>query len=434
MTTYQPLFGALTSQITQLHLAVVQDLTRHDRYTIDEYIKVLEADPLAYRCIEIKSLRAQNAFGKYTHGNKDIEEFINRQFDDMQGTLRKLVGQLSSAMPLGFAVAEIIFDNWNITGFNILDPRRIRFRGSKGNIDEVVYKDGQKEIYIPYWKVIHVINGDVLSFNDKKAYGEAECKKALAYIKLKQAMFADMGVSAKTLATGILFGQADSQQSVQGYDATGRPIGKPKSAVDALSEQLGQLENHSHIVTDKSNMVTALNVPAGEQFWNLGQMLVKTEILRAFGINDLIFSEGSAVLPTATLGELHFSVLDATIKNVIDQIRDQLIEKVIKTLVTWHYGKQNSYGSFELEVQQDPSQKAMRFNNMITAISTQVLDPSDPEVINAIRKDLGLSIKDNQQIEWDNALKEQQQQQMMQQQPYDGAGGVETADNMQQYP
>lgn len=410
----QNLFGALTSQITQLHLGVIQDLIRHDKYTIDEYIKVLEADPLAYRCIEIKSLRAQNAFGKYTNSNNEIKDFINNQFEEMQGTLRKLVGQLSSAMPLGFAIAEIIFDEWKLIGFNILDPRRIRFRGSKGKIDQVVYKDGQKEIYIPYWKCIHIINGDILSFNEKKAYGEAECKKALAYIKLKQAMFADMGVSAKTLATGILFGQADSNQTVQPFDSNGKPINKAKSAVDALADQLAQLENHSYIVTDKSNMVTALNVPAGEQFWNLGQMLVKTEILRAFGINDLIFSEGSSTLPTATLGELHFSVLDATIRNIIDQIRDQLIEKVIKTLVIWHFGKQKLYGSFELEVQQDPQQKAMLFNNIVTAVSTQLLDPNDPEVINNVRKYLGLTPKDAQQIEYDNVIKQQQQMEMQQ--------------------
>ena len=412
---YNPQFGAISNQITQLTLDVLQDLTRHDKYTLDEYIKAVKSDPLAFRCVEIKALRAQNAFGEYQHEDKEVQLFIRNNFKNMNNTVPVLVGQLCSAMPYGFSLAEIIFDDWKLKGFNFLDPRRCKFKGSKGQLEWIIYQNGTNEVWIPYRKCLHIVNSAPNNFNEDKAYGYAETRAALPFIKLKQAMFADMGVSAKTLATGILFGTADSNQTVQQFDKYGNSIGKPKSAVEVLAEQLAGLANHSHLVTDKNNMVTALQVPSGDQFWNLAQQLTKTEILRAYGLNDLIFSEGSAALPTATLGELHFTILDATIKTIVNQIRDQLVEKVVTPLIHWHFGRQrNGYGSFELQTQSDPAQKSMRVNNLIMAISSGILQATDSDVVNAIRQELGLPLKSTEDISYDAMLLQQQQEQMQQ--------------------
>lgn len=206
-----------------------------------------------------------------------------------------------------------------------------------------------------------------------------------------------MGVAAKRLATGILWGQADSNKEIIRTDSDGKTLldyrGRPLklTAVESLSQQLAKLENNSYIVTDKDNIVSALNVPAGEQFWNLALMLIDTQILRSFIVPDTIFQQGVASFGVGGLAAMQLNILDSSVQEIVKQIKEQLIEKVIKNLIVWNFGIQSNYGEFVSSESVDPSKEQATLSNLISVLSMGLVPTTDTEATNKLRELLGLS-------------------------------------------
>lgn len=438
----------LTARITGLTTSVIQELNNPNKHTIRDYESILQ-NPIAAACVKLKALRATISLGEYQHKNKDIQKFILNNIENMQGSLADIVGRLCSAMPFGFSCGEIAFyphktlrrTEWRLQGINILDPKRVRFAGHYGDITHVKYNNGIREIWLPYNRAIHITNGLVTNYNERTAYGDPECEVAYPFVKLYSLILSEMAVSAKTLATGILVGLADSDNTVYLYDKYGKVMTDPSTgqpymmnAVQHLGEQLKNLENHSHIVTDKKNQVTALSVPAGEQFWNLALQLLKNDIMLSFVTPAMVFSEGSGSLNMASLGARQISILDATVEAIVKQIRDQLIEKVIRPLIQWNFGTQETYGEFVVTSSSDPNQESLLLQNMITAFSMNLVPQTDVLAINVLREKLKLPPLTLEQINQMQLLNTamQTQQATMQQDPAQAQqilAGLNGADN-----
>lgn len=415
----------LSSKITALTNGVIQELNNPNKHTVKEYEDILR-NPWAKACVQLKALRATISLGEYQNENKEIEEFIKENIENMNGSLHDIVGRLCSAMPFGHSAAEIGFRrsksfrkvNYKLDGINILDPRRIRYAGHYGAITHVKYNDGTRDVWIPYDKVLHITNGLITNYNERTAYGDPECEVAYPFVKLYSVILSEMAVSAKTLATGILVGLADSDNTVMLYDSAGQPIkdsrtGLPLTvnAVQHLAEQMKGLENHSHLVTDKKNSVTALQIGGGEQFWSLALQLLKADIMAAFITPQMILSEGSGALGMATLSAKQLSVFDGSVEAIVKQIRDQLIEKVIRPLIIWNYGIQKNYGEFNVSAVSDPQSDSLMIQNLVTAFSTGLLQQTDTTALNILREKLTLPPLSEEKQQQDQMM-----QQMMQQQ------------------
>ena len=419
----------LTSQISQLTTGFIQEITNPNKHTIKEYEHILK-NPWARACCNIKALRAINMMGDYKHNNEEINDFINDNFQNMNGKLATIVGILCNSMPLGTMVAEIGFKKkkkfrkveYRLDGFNILDPNRVKFGGHWGNLTHVVYYDGKANVWLPYEKCVHITNGFVGIYNERSAYGNPEAEVAYPYVQLYNLIMSEMSISAKTLATGFLVGQANSDDTVQLYDANGKIINDPRTgqpykinAVQHLAQQLESIENHNHIVTDLKNKLSNLSVAGGEAFWQIARTILREDIMAAFITPSMILSEGSGAMGVATLSVKHMTVLDSTVESIVKQIQDQLIQKVVRPLIIWNFGIQKSYGEFTIEPTTDPSQDNITIQSLITAISSGILSASDLSALNALRSKLDLPLMSEEK---------QQQLQLMQQlqsqQPDDG--------------
>lgn len=415
----------LSSRITGLTNSVIQELNNPNKHTIKEYEEILK-NPWARACCQLKALRATVSIGEYQHENKDIENFIKENIENMNGSLPDIIGKLCSSMPFGHSCGEIgikkkkIFRKikYTLDGINILDPKRLRYAGHYGKITHVRYYDGQRDVWIPYDKCIHITNGLITNYNERSAYGEPECEVAYPFVKLYSVIFSEMAIAAKTLATGILVGLADSDNTVYMYDKFGNvkkdENGKPIAinGVQHLADQLKQLENHSHIVTDKKNTVTALQIPAGEQFWNLAITLLKENIMASFITPTMVFNEGSGALGMATVSAKQLSVFDASVEAIVKQIRDQLIEKVFKPLILWNFGTQSSYGSFEVTSVTDPANESLMINNLMMAFGQGLIPNTDFDAINALRDKLNLAPLSSYQKTEQQMMQDLQNQQM----------------------
>lgn len=420
-TLYPPVEGQLSRTVNELTNAFLTELTNCNK-DLKNYRVMHKKDPTARACIELKCLRANLAIGTYQHKNPRIEEWVKANFDGMQGSLNRITGRLAGACAEGMRMAEIVFSNkmpgyknqWRLKGFNLLDSEKITFEGKDGEIDWVVYLDGTgNKIRIPYWKCIHIVNGfGTLHSDQDSVFGDPESRAAYPYFKAKQAILTEMMVAAKSNAMGIWVGKADSNVTVEVLNSDGspqlNPDGSPRteSAVTALLRQLRNVENNSIIVTDKNNEVQPLSVQTSEGFWNLANEMLDKGIRRAYGVPDLIFSEGSSSLQFGSLGKQHESVMDSAINSLVVQIQDQLIEKAIRPLLVFNFGVGSDFGSFERTANLDPEQSSVKIQNIISAIQSQAIAPTNLNATNALYELLGLPsiTQEEQSLEMQRAL------------------------------
>ncbi len=407
-----PVSGLITSKIGVLVDKIVNELTNPSKYPINVLARTLESDPVSAACIQLKSSRASQLLGDYCFEEEpEIQGWIRDVLKNTDDSLFNITAKMYSAAPFGFSMGEIWFDNsysfprrrieWVMKGINPLDPSQINVRTKNGKLYEIKYSEDTDKI-IPIWKIIHIVNNLTVPFGQKSVFGNPEMARAYPYIKLKQLIFAEMGIAGKTRATGIVVGKTDSNSLVVQRNKKGEPIigsnGKPKSinAVEALSNQLIKLENHPYLVTDKNNDISSLQIPAGERFWDFAKNLVDEQIMRSFLVPQLIWSEGSGALGLGALSNTQLTVLDSSILPLVQDIRDQLIDKAIKRLIIWNFGKKKSYGEFKHTPKNDPNQESLITQTLVQALTTGLISTGDQEAMNALREKLRLKPVSNE--------------------------------------
>lgn len=430
MSNFSFIETQFATKLGDLTTSVLEELTdTNKKYKFKDLLVALEQDPVAYACTELKAARCVNSFGEYYVEDKSINEFVNHEFEDMRISLAEVVAKMASALPFGFSTTEACFKKkpnksrtkpfvWTISDFIALNPANTTFLITKGEVEKVKYTQQGSDTEIPYWKILHIINGTSTSFGKKYVYGHAEVARAYPFIKLKQLIFAEMGVSAKTLATGILVGRADSNNIVQLKDSKGQPMKDASgnfytiSAVENLARQFKSIENHSRIVTDKNNDITSLSVPSGAGFWNMALNMCDEQIMRCFMTPETVWREGTSSLGVGTLSQTQLSVFDSSINAVNRQIKEALLEKVVKPMVKWNFGEQLKYGEFKHETKNDPQAENMIVQSIFAAIGQGIFDGQDLQIQNFLRSKLGLSAITAEEQELKDKMKQEMQAEM----------------------
>lgn len=392
--------GKISARIYRLADTTLTEINNIDSGCLNDWIKYSEREPIARQSIELKAMRTALMFGEYENTNKQIQKFIREMLEEIDLSFHKFIGQMASAMPFGMSNAEIEFQyrksdgNIIVKGFVVLDQRRTSFKGGKGRIEYLIYRDRTRK-YIPYSKVIHVVGGVGVDI-DNEPFGHPEAKSALPYIKFKNSILSDMLVSGKNLATGILVGKVNSTKPVTLYNRNGTAAtqaGQPKTinAAEALARQMENLENNSFIVTDIENEVASVQVGDGSQFWSYSLGIVDKYIRAAFAVPEMIFTENSNILSgAASLQNQQTNIMDATIMSIVKQLEDQLIEKAIKPVIQANFGHQKDYGKFGRKEEGDPNMRLNKLGQLISATSMGILSSDDIEVQNKLREELGL--------------------------------------------
>jgi hypothetical protein len=424
--------GAIASSISILTHQAIQELTlkKKGKYKISDYKEMITTDPVSKACVTLKQLRVQSSFGDYHHTDKAIQEWVRGNFEEMRGSLTQVVGDLSTAMPFGFAIAECVYSSkmpghygeWRLERFIPLDPEHVSFAGAKGELTHVIYNDNGVKKWIPYEKCLHIIG----CRNFGKPDGLAEAEAAMPYYRAKQLLFAEMVVAGKNNATGILFGQADSNDTVRYVDPSGKPVLKSDgsevtvSAVDNLNMQLQNLEGSGIITTDLKNRLTPLLIPSGDGFWQISLTLLAKQIMLAYQVPSLIFDEGTSGLGNAGLSGSHRSTLDSNIYSIVVSIQEEILEKVISRLIAWNknikrqWNRAKDYGEFKSQPSSDPNFEIARAGALLGAMTSSVIPASDIDAVNELRRALGVSAIDEQKM-MDLIVQQAQQQQIQMQ-------------------
>lgn len=418
---YIPTNARLSSSIQALTGRYITEIYSPKRRVYNEWIKMIEKDPIVAFCAGIKVLRAQITFGEYTHDNKEYQEFVRANLTNMRGSWRNVLARLASAMTFGCAVAEVNFSSttpgyrnkWVLKDINVLDIRNISARGCGGQVEEWGYRDRYNNtVYINHRKCIHVTNTDLIPFNTDLVWGSADCERALNWYKLRQLVSTEFAIAAKNNATGVLWGQTNSTQRMQIYDAddklrvdnTGKPLTVSKQK--ALYMQLKELENNDLIVTDADTNLQVLQTQTGEAFWQYAFDLIEKNLCLAFGIPQSLFREGTAgTFGNTGLSQNHKSMLDAGVQGVVEAMREEMINKVVKPLLVFNFGESKDFGKFEFISDESAVDRNNRIATILSSVASGIFQADDTQIQTEIRKSLGIPPQSQPEKEDAQALK-----------------------------
>jgi hypothetical protein len=390
-----PILGQEASSISLLTTRFLQEI-RNPNTQLAKYRDVA-LDPVAKSSITIKSLRLRTAFGKYRHPDEQVNKWVNQMINLMDGTLPEIVSLVgTSAFSEGAGLAEIVFDNktpgyrnlWRVKKLVPLDISRVRFKGKDGNIDTVIYTEkGGTEKRIPYSKCIHITNN--YASHENNPYGHPENKVAYPYVLGKKAILAEMLVAAKNSASGIWVGKADSNETVQLIDSKGSPLGSQVPAPVMLHQQLSKIENGGFVVTDIKNSLERIPFMTNDALWSNMLMIMDNGIRLSYGVPKLIFDEGSTTFFSNT-GKHHLTVLDSQIEGLLSQIKDQLIEKVIRPILLFNFGITDDFGEFDYKPSTDNEASMSKAGMLLSLLNTPGIPNTNLTIVNAIYELLGL--------------------------------------------
>lgn len=396
----QPTVGAMSSRIAALTTEVINEINWKDKkYKLEDYEKVLLEDPVINAVVELKSLRASVSLGKYTHPRKDIEEWVQSNFSDMDGKLEDFVSKAAIASYYGFFAGEIIWKNnspgykneWRLGGLNPLNAKNVRFIGNKNGVSHIKYNS----INIPIKKCIHIYRGSY----DGDPYGVGLGRRAIPYFKAKQVLMSEWIVAGRNQSSGLLMGFADSNTTVQLLDSKGNPLKNPDgtpitvSAPENLLRQIEQLDSNRFIVTDGANRIQWQPMSVDSNFFQLVLQFMNRQLLLTQLAPSLTFEEGISGLGIGSgIANVQKGVLDVQLDALVSQIKDQIIENVVRPLLVWNFGftGKEGWGDFGVDAASDPNLSLQKANTIIGAIASQILPSTDNAVTNVLRDLLGL--------------------------------------------
>lgn len=396
-----PIEGKLAPFIAEVTNNLLQEINsvQSEEPTFSEKIEMLQKSPILGTAADVTTLLAVQSFGKYEHPDPEIREWVLSNLANMTGSFKQAIGEQVSAKFLKYAVSEWSVreeaNEWLLDAIAILHPSYYTFRVQDRKLFDILERSGVGDVYIPMDRLIVTINSPHLTFgNPSKA--PSDCKRADTLYKAWKLVMSEMLVAAQRQAVPIVVGQTNPDSRVILYskdgvtplrDEDGRPV--TISATQDLLNQLVELDNRAVISTDLEAKIFALSHQTdGRFFVEILNILERLQLL-AFLFPETIFSVGEGGLGNAGLNAGHMTILDMGIDGVTDQIREQMIEKPIRSLITWNFGEQETYGHFQREEEETGDRVAL-----LQAISSAVFQGSfsaaDEAVINRMRDLAGI--------------------------------------------
>lgn len=392
----QPIAGKLSAAINELIDDMVRDIGRDDLTPIHDYLEMLTTSPIIGAANEIIVLLGLGFWGDHAHPDEKIQAFIRQSFQQMNGSLLLSVSELMSVKPLGYGTAEWSVadkpDGWMLDDIQILHPDYYTFQGNRGQgVTGIKYQASGDEIEIPYDRLVHVVNQRHLSF--RRPTGVADCKRAIAAHKAWKIIINEMLVAGQRQAVPIIVGYSESGQ-VPLYGADGRsPLldmdGNPVTlpATKAMLDQLENIENRAIVSTDIKNRIEALQQQTDGQFFFQALKMLQQMQLLAFLVPESVLAISG--VGDSNLNKGHRTTLDSAIRATISQIKEEVLEKVVRPLIAWNFGEKATadLGEFQEPETENDDRVALlgALANAVEKPNGTGFMPADLETINRAR-------------------------------------------------
>lgn len=343
-------------------------------------------------------LIALSYLGDYVHSDAVIEQWMRQNFERMNGSLRLSVVQLLSAIYMGYSASEIALRvqgiDWVLDSLLILPPERWHFRGRLGDIEDVFYRSGLGDIAIAYDRVLHLVHNPEFAFGNP--YGVSDLKAARAAYQAWLVLVAELLVAGKRQATPLLVGYYDpTVPEVPLLDELGQPVYNPDgsqvmvSAAKQIADALSQVENKTALVTSLRHKVDAIARSEGYQIYFEGLRYLHKLMYLALCFPETALEVNAGSGGDSNLAKQQLGLLRGNYVSLMDQVKDQLIDQLVRPLIILNFGVQDNYGQFETPQGGDEDRLAL-VESLLNTAASGVLSPNDERLVKRIEQALGL--------------------------------------------
>jgi len=349
----------LTPRVEALVSSWLSYVPSNDPNSISKYVDMVQDHPIVSNATDLRILYALTVLREYTHPDPKIQEEVRQGFVRMEGSFLMAVAEMNSFIPFGFAFSErvdrIEKGKAAIDIIQLLDPRRYDFRGTMGSIVDVVYHSAATgDISIPYESGIHLVNRQYLAIG-RNPRGLACCRPALPYAELHRILMAALAIAGQRQATPILVGKTDTSLNTPLLDSLGNPYVDPVTGQGVMINQgvsmlrsLEKIKNSSVIAIDRLDDVVAIAQQADPTFFTSILHYLEGIMLMCFLVPRTILGTAENGTGDSNLNSGHRETLRLVTRSQMSVVAEALIEQVVRPIITFNHGEQDSYGVFPI--------------------------------------------------------------------------------------
>jgi len=391
----QQLLSQVGSQLQTTFFMFDNSILNPETVPIEEFERMVETDETVAVGIQFIISSVLMKLGEYQHENEKITDFVNQNFEEMQGNLHTACEDILSAIWNGYSGTEIV---WKASGSNIVlnrlatyHPKTIYINVDRQTGEYQGFKQWRwfagSPIDIPVEKSI------LYSHNARfgNHYGKSILKPARKNWLLKDPILKMWARALDRFGTPLMT-ILTPDELIDDPDNPGNQINQMEWA----KRQLDNLQSRTGIVLRSSasnegetkvEAVTNGGSGIGESFEKAIQYLNKM-ILRSMLVPSLVFDEGGRSGSYA-LGQSHFGIFNLGVTNIYNGLTEALLEQLVRRLVDINFGPQNDYGSF-IENEIESEDIRILFEGFVQLTNSGYMDPQVQEDFDAVRLKMGL--------------------------------------------
>lgn len=442
----------LGTTVPQLYGSLSKFVANPSSVSVETYKRMLDTDETIGSGLDFLNLALIARFGEYKHPVKEIEQFVRRAINQMQGSWHENLDEMLSAEWAGFSATEQVWDfkdkfdgapafvptrlvtyppltlvfavdqNGEILNDGIYQYQRYHSSYNElsfGNYSSINSLDGfRPDLYasvgdlpypirisaelsfmttkIPKDKMIHLRSSSTGKFNNP--YGRSILRRCYKNWVMKDAFLKMWIVAADRKGTPLVVGYAAPNdtvlQNLQG-DMTSGELAQARADL-AMSNVFKKIHNSSFIVLPgrKGEMyeVEAIQTQGDMTVFKDGIDYFNRAIMRGLLIPPLVMTGGDGAGSYA-LGAEHHKVFAKIIDGKLKVYKQGILYQFVRKIIAYNFPKKSwekhGLGEFALE-EYDP-EVMERLSNIFQTLTTNgYMSPDAVEDIEHVRMKMGL--------------------------------------------
>ena len=271
---------------------------------------------------------------------EDIVNFIKYNFEHVDGRISGALSQILTAIIYGFSVTEIVWkliDDKEYSGkiglkkLKTLDPETIEFKVDKiGNLESVIQAFSESdEVELPLNKtIIYTENKEFGNY-----YGNSRLRSVYKNWFIKETLTKFWNIALERWGQPIIVGTVPSTEDL-----------------DKMISILNNLQNKSAIAKTEGWELGALETGIGRSSggdYNVAIDYHNKEITKGMLVPALMIESPNG--GSSSIGQTQFDVFMLMIRNIENDLCGIIENYLIRPLVEYNFGEQDSYPEFRFE-------------------------------------------------------------------------------------
>ncbi len=368
------------SQLNQTFFLFNSAISNPDNISVETYEKMYLTDETVASGIDYLVTAVMSRIGAYEHENQEIADFINKNFEKMDGNLNLAVQEILSALWAGYSGTEIIYRAeagkiW-LDHLATYHPRTVWF-----NVDRTTGRLSDKGIL--QWRInwgapVDIPTEKCIIYTHQKRfgnyYGTSGLKRVYKNWLLKDALLKSWATALDRFGAPLI-GATVPDSDLDDPDNPGNRI----NAIDYTLRVLSNLNAKTALAFLDGTEVKPLTNATGNIGENFYQavMYYNKMIYRGLLVPSLVMDEGQRSGSFA-MGKAHFDIFQTTIDGIRQNVTEVLLEQLVRRLIDINFGQQDDYGTFA-DVEQSADDIQIMSDIFDKMVNRGVLDTTDRE-------------------------------------------------------